>query len=215
MVRSAPDDFGKGVVVVAPPAPKPSSHTTSRHTFGSSEAAQILEDDLRNHSDPKLLPKVSRFISAQLKHLRSFSLIEWPKSRTYARQLWKDALLDALGQNHWPENFRTFALNVLTAHFRDSAIEASKWHMRKYKTEIVESSLLDDVLCDRCGESCKRKINYELANITADWGYESRKDCESADLDICENCFDELMEWIDAGRLRRGLPSRRESSSAD
>jgi hypothetical protein len=42
-----------------------------------------------------------------------------PASRTYALLLWKANLPIALSQNNWPQKIRTFALNALTAHFRD------------------------------------------------------------------------------------------------
>jgi hypothetical protein len=56
-------------------------------------------------------------------------------------------------------------------------------------------------------------MNYEHANLTAYWGYESRRDEQVFDLDLCEDCFDILMEWVDGGNLRRGISSGGESSS--
>jgi hypothetical protein len=94
---------------------------SDRSTFGSSLAAQILEAELRDCGDKKLLPKVSRLISAQLRHLRSFNSIVPEASRIYARQLWRGALPAILGGNDWPDKIRTFTLNVLVSHLKDTA----------------------------------------------------------------------------------------------
>ena len=75
--------------------------------------------------------------------------------------------------------------------------------MHKTRTEIVtvteEAEVLEDILCDRCGESCRRFRSkedptdiYEYATITANWGYHSNRDTESHSALICEKCFDSV-----------------------
>lgn len=86
--------------------------------------------------------------------------------------------------------------------------------MRKYETVTRTTETLADITCDRCGGSCKQAHNYEYANITANWGYDSRKDEQVIDLDLCEDCFDILMEWVNGGSLRRGISSGGEQGNA-
>lgn len=83
--------------------------------------------------------------------------------------------------------------------------------MKKYKTR--QAKVLVDVCCDICGNSCKHKHiipddecspgivqdqDCEYATLSATWGYFSRKDGESYHLDLCEDCFDELVENINS-----------------
>jgi hypothetical protein len=88
--------------------------------FGSSEASEMLERELRDNVDPKLPSKVGRVITAQLTHLSNFNRIENSKSRAYARQLWRHALPDTVAENTWPEKIRTLTLNVLSYHYKMS-----------------------------------------------------------------------------------------------
>lgn len=81
--------------------------------------------------------------------------------------------------------------------------------MRKYKTRQVKA--LIDIYCDICNKRCKRdsdwiavadadapltEKDFELATLSATWGYNSRKDGESYHADICENCFDKVVAHI-------------------
>lgn len=51
-----------------------------------------------------------------------------------------------------------------------------------------------DVICDKCGNSCRdsENMNFEFAEITAHWGYMSKKDCEKHTAQVCEKCYDVL-----------------------
>jgi hypothetical protein len=66
-----------------------------------------------------------------------------------------------------------------------------------------------DILCDVCGKSCKSKTcpaDYEYANLWAQWGYDSRKDGENHSCDLCEDCYDEVILYIEkklGGKINR------------
>ena len=65
--------------------------------------------------------------------------------------------------------------------------------MKKYKSIEVH----EDTVCDVCGNSCRDKLgNYESASLSADWGYSSGKDGARYDIDLCEKCFDETIEFL-------------------
>ena len=67
--------------------------------------------------------------------------------------------------------------------------------MNKYQTR--QTRVLTDICCDACGASCKTPLDdYEVATISAQWGYHSRKDGESYHLDLCENCFDDVVKHV-------------------
>lgn len=69
-------------------------------------------------------------------------------------------------------------------------------------TELIgkrEIEIVVDVNCDVCGNSCKCDIgNIEAAQIVAAWGYNSRKDCDTWKCDLCEDCFDRVVEFIES-----------------
>ena len=83
--------------------------------------------------------------------------------------------------------------------------------MKKYKTRLTK--MLVDLCCDVCGQSCKNEhivrdeecspvivpdADCEYATLSANWGYYSRKDGESYHLDLCEDCFDDVVRHIHA-----------------
>lgn len=48
-----------------------------------------------------------------------------------------------------------------------------------------------DILCDRCGKSCKNKYgNFNFTTLSADYSFGSEKDGERHKADICEKCYD-------------------------
>ena len=61
------------------------------------------------------------------------------------------------------------------------------------KTKKVECEKLDEVVCDICGQSCKKDFDNEFASLTATWGYNSKKDLTRHDIDLCEGCFDKTI----------------------
>lgn len=67
--------------------------------------------------------------------------------------------------------------------------------MKKIAQKTIE--IIDDVECDICGKTCKDHIdNIESATLSAYWGYSSKKDGQSFEVDICENCFDKTLEFL-------------------
>lgn len=67
--------------------------------------------------------------------------------------------------------------------------------MKKIAEKTIE--VIDDVTCDVCGKSCKDHIdNIESALLSAYWGYSSKKDGLNYEVDLCENCFDKVLEFI-------------------
>lgn len=73
--------------------------------------------------------------------------------------------------------------------------------MRTYKTE--PKKVIDKILCDVCGESCTRPIptmlpsfDHEYATLEATWGYFSEQDGTQYNIELCENCFNDVLSFI-------------------
>ena len=67
--------------------------------------------------------------------------------------------------------------------------------MRTYKK--VTTKVEDQVICDVCGKICTND-NYgsEYATVEALWGYSSSRDGERFDIQLCENCFGDMLGWM-------------------
>jgi hypothetical protein len=67
--------------------------------------------------------------------------------------------------------------------------------MRTYKK--VTTKVEDQVICDVCGKICTND-NYgsEYATVEALWGYSSSRDGEKFDIQLCENCFGDMLGWM-------------------
>lgn len=61
-----------------------------------------------------------------------------------------------------------------------------------YKKELQETYVVENILCNKCGQSILEKCeNYpEYAKMEASWGYDSKKDMTEFSAHICENCCD-------------------------
>ena len=61
---------------------------------------------------------------------------------------------------------------------------------------IPEQQVYDDIICDSCNKSCWDcdKMNWENAEIKATWGFYSKKDGEQHESDLCEDCYDKMLE---------------------
>jgi len=69
--------------------------------------------------------------------------------------------------------------------------------MKKYQEQLRLA--LVDLFCDVCGKSCKTPIDdYEYAALKAQWGYSSRKDGETCEMELCEDCFDDVVKYLHA-----------------
>ena len=65
--------------------------------------------------------------------------------------------------------------------------------MREYKLEIQEEKVLSKVTCNGCG----REIPCETADHfhgEKTWGYFSEKDGRQDSFDLCEDCYDKMVE---------------------
>jgi hypothetical protein len=69
--------------------------------------------------------------------------------------------------------------------------------MKRYKK--VLRNKVDDVLCDACGKSCKKLEDppcFEYGTLESVWGYFSKKDGDKTSCDLCEDCFDKVLEFV-------------------
>jgi hypothetical protein len=67
--------------------------------------------------------------------------------------------------------------------------------MKKYQKQLRPA--LSDVFCDGCGKSCKTPLDdYEYATLYAQWGYSSRKDGATSEMELCEDCFDNVIAHL-------------------
>ena len=79
--------------------------------------------------------------------------------------------------------------------------------MKTYKKKLTK--VVDQILCDCCGQSCtkefpttKPSFDHEYASIEATWGYLSNQDGIQYDIQICEHCFNEVLQCMKKIRKR-------------
>lgn len=67
---------------------------------------------------------------------------------------------------------------------------------RRIEQKIKEVSILEDILCDKCGKSVKKGNDehpvFEGTTLTASFGYGSNKDGLIECFDICDACYDDF-----------------------
>ena len=70
--------------------------------------------------------------------------------------------------------------------------------MKKLGKETVEVDVLEDIICNGCGETCKdhMDMNFECATVTAHWGYCSPWDTEAHEAHLCVKCYKNLLETL-------------------
>lgn len=67
--------------------------------------------------------------------------------------------------------------------------------MRTYKEEIRK--VVDQVYCDCCGKSTNTiNMGPSWAELNATWGYGCINDGMQYDIDLCENCFTDIITFI-------------------
>ncbi len=69
--------------------------------------------------------------------------------------------------------------------------------MRVYKTVAIKKQELDEVICNLCGDHIKKDAfgNFEdYLEINKTWGYASNRDGETHRIDICQKCFEKLIQ---------------------
>jgi hypothetical protein len=88
-------------------------------------------------------------------------------------------------------------------------------HGRSFQSSVI------DILCDRCGKTCRIRIerinwlrwllaglvdkpaaNFSYMHLIARWPYGSPKDTEQHEAYICEECYDELKLMLEAWGLK-------------
>jgi len=75
--------------------------------------------------------------------------------------------------------------------------------MIKTKTKMVETEIVEDIICDFCGESCrkdtgdKKIAEFEYGTLHASWGYWSGQDGEETLLYVCEKCFARIIKMTE------------------
>jgi hypothetical protein len=73
--------------------------------------------------------------------------------------------------------------------------------MKTYKEKIIKA--IDDVNCDVCGKSATTmNMGPSWAELSACWGYGSIHDGYQYEIDICENCFSDVMNFIKEQRRK-------------
>lgn len=76
--------------------------------------------------------------------------------------------------------------------------------------KLIHQDTVTNMMCDRCGKSCKIPImsidgkkecgtTYEYSHLQASWGYGSKKDEGTWDFYFCEKCSDLIKDFIDKG----------------
>lgn len=67
--------------------------------------------------------------------------------------------------------------------------------MDVFKTELRETKVWQDCLCDACGQTCKSTVeNNECAILMANWGYGTDYDGEQHRAQICLACYKKLLQ---------------------
>lgn len=69
--------------------------------------------------------------------------------------------------------------------------------MKLYTEKTVQS--IDSIYCDGCGKTCtitEPVHEHEYGTIEATWGYFSNQDGTQYDIQICEKCFNEVIDLL-------------------
>lgn len=68
--------------------------------------------------------------------------------------------------------------------------------MKTYKEKIRR--VIDDVHCDVCGKSTTHNINVgpDYATLESCWGYGSNHDGTKYNIEFCESCFFDVLNFI-------------------
>lgn len=69
--------------------------------------------------------------------------------------------------------------------------------MRQYRTELKETRDIQTVICNKCGREIPVRGGVPAEDFLAvekRWGYPSDKDNRVDSFDLCEDCYDELIE---------------------
>jgi len=77
--------------------------------------------------------------------------------------------------------------------------------MRTYKTE--PKKVVDDVMCDCCGQSTNTSGNSSdiwpsWGELAATWGYGCKNDGMQYNIDLCEDCFTDVVNFLKDSRRK-------------
>lgn len=78
--------------------------------------------------------------------------------------------------------------------------------MKTYVEKPIK--VIDRIYCDVCGKICTDD-NYgnEYATVEAAWGYASSQDGSKFDIQLCENCFGNMLGWMQEQRVEYLMPN--------
>ena len=69
--------------------------------------------------------------------------------------------------------------------------------MRQFRTELEEKNKVEKIICNKCGKEIWVRGGIpqkDVLEVEKRWGYHSRKDNQVDRFDLCEDCYDELVE---------------------
>lgn len=73
--------------------------------------------------------------------------------------------------------------------------------MQTFRNKSIK--VVDKIYCDMCGVCCtSEQLGSEYATLEAQWGYNSSKDETQYHIQICENCFDDVIDFMKKKRRR-------------
>lgn len=75
--------------------------------------------------------------------------------------------------------------------------------MKLYTEKTIKA--IDSIYCDGCGKTCtitEPVHEHEYATLEATWGYFSNQDGTQYNIELCETCFDEVLELIKKKRKK-------------
>ena len=67
---------------------------------------------------------------------------------------------------------------------------------RVFKKKRMLVNVESGIVCDACKKSCWGELDFEYALLSANWGYDSKKDGEKHELIFCEACYDGLVRKL-------------------
>lgn len=68
--------------------------------------------------------------------------------------------------------------------------------MKVFKTISIQKDEIDEVICNMCGQKIEKDDNGHFADylqVYKRWGYYSSHDGEEHSFDLCENCYNNII----------------------
>lgn len=73
------------------------------------------------------------------------------------------------------------------------------------KTIPQDVEVIDKIICDSCGKDCTNSFDAEYMTLKADWGFISHHDLETWEAQICEQCVEEKLSFINFNITKTNL----------